>query len=224
MNKKEEALQAILQQGLLPLFFYKDAEVSLEIIKTLYRAGVRTLEYTNRGEAALENFTYLKGELQTECPGLQLGIGTIKTTEEANAFLKAGADYIVCPIVNPTVGDLVREAGLLWIPGCFTPTEVHVAQQHHAALIKIFPANIVGPAFISSIRELFPGQLFIPTGGVELDADNINTWFKAGVCAVGMGSKLISKDILAGQQYEELYQLTLTALQLVDANRSMASA
>ncbi|MDX5436209.1 MAG: bifunctional 4-hydroxy-2-oxoglutarate aldolase/2-dehydro-3-deoxy-phosphogluconate aldolase [Pontibacter sp.] len=219
MNKKE-ALQAILQQGLLPLFFYEDPEVSLEIIKTLYRAGIRTLEYTNRGAAALENFTYLKGELSTVCPDLQLGIGTIKTTEEANQFIKAGADYIVCPIVNPEVGDLVREAGMLWIPGCFTPTEVHVAQQHHAALIKIFPANILGPAFISSIKELFPGQLFIPTGGVEIDRTNISTWFNAGVCAVGMGSKLISKEIMAGQQYGQLHDLTLEAMSLVQECRT----
>ncbi|GAB3198265.1 2-dehydro-3-deoxyphosphogluconate aldolase/(4S)-4-hydroxy-2-oxoglutarate aldolase [Pontibacter aydingkolensis] len=224
MKKKDEALQAILQQGLLPLFFYQDAEVSLEIIKTLYKAGICTLEYTNRGASALDNFTYLKAELKTVCPDLQLGIGTIKTTEEANNFIKAGADYIVCPIVNPAVGDLVKEAGLLWVPGCFTPTEVHTAQQHHAALIKIFPANILGPAFISSIKELFPSQLFMPTGGVEIDRTNISTWFKAGVCAVGMGSKLISKEIMAGQQYDELYNLTQEAITLVQECRTPVSA
>lgn len=215
MPNKETALQAILDQGLLPLFFYEDATVSLEIIKTLYEAGVRTLEYTNRGAVALENFTYLKSELVSVCPELHLGIGTIKTPQEANAFLKAGADYIVAPVVDPAVGNLVHEADRLWIPGCFTPTEIHVAQQANAALIKLFPANILGPAFMASIKELFAGQLFIPTGGVEIDKNNISTWFKAGVCAVGMGSKLISKDVLEQKQYNKLYTQTQEALSLV---------
>src|SRR5690606_20007557 len=138
-------LNAILVQGLLPLFFYENPEVSLEVVKTLYQAGIRTLEYTNRGPAALENFRFLKKELTELYPDLHLGIGTIKTTDQAEAFIEAGADYIVCPIVNPAVGGLTHEAGLLWIPGCFTPTEIHTAQQHQAALIKIFPANVLGP-------------------------------------------------------------------------------
>ncbi|ALJ00080.1 bifunctional 4-hydroxy-2-oxoglutarate aldolase/2-dehydro-3-deoxy-phosphogluconate aldolase [Rufibacter tibetensis] len=219
MPTKDTALQAIVNQALLPLFFYESPEVSLEIIKTLYKAGVRTLEYTNRGAAALENFTFLKNELKSY-EDLHLGIGTIKTVQQANDFLKAGADYVVAPIVDAQVGNLVHEAGLLWIPGCFTPTEIHVAQQAKAALIKLFPANILGPAFLSSIKELFPGQLFIPTGGVEMEEENIRTWFKAGVCAVGMGSKLISKDILSGQQYDQLHDITQQALSLVKVSRS----
>lgn len=219
MPTKETALQAIVQQGLLPLFFYEDPEVSLEIIRSLYKAGIRTLEYTNRGPAALENFTYLKKELSQQYPDLHLGIGTIKTTAQADAFIKAGADYIVCPVVDAAVGNAVHEAGLLWIPGCFTPTEIHTAQQAEAALIKLFPANILEPAFMSSIKELFAGQLFIPTGGVELEKANISTWFKAGVCAVGMGSKLISKEVMEQQQYGRLREAAEEALRLVKESR-----
>lgn len=215
MQTKDNALQAILDQGLLPLFFYESPEVSLAVIKALYKAGIRTLEYTNRGAAALENFTYLKRELSKQHPDLHLGIGTIKTPAEAETFIKAGADYMVCPVVNPAVASIAHEAGLLWIPGCFTPTEIHVAQQADAALIKLFPANLLGPAYVASIKELFAWQLFIPTGGVEISKDNISAWFKAGVCAVGMGSKLISKDILAKQQYEHLQELATEALLLV---------
>ncbi|OKL41870.1 bifunctional 4-hydroxy-2-oxoglutarate aldolase/2-dehydro-3-deoxy-phosphogluconate aldolase [Pontibacter flavimaris] len=218
---KQTALDAILAQGLLPLFFYEDPQVSLHIIQALYRAGIRTLEYTNRGEAALENFTYLKQQLGQTHPDLQLGIGTIKTTDEAKAFLQAGADYIVAPIVSPQVGDLVHEAGRLWIPGCFTPTEVHLARQHQAALIKLFPANILGPAFVSAIKELFPGQLFMPTSGVEIDPGNLSAWFSAGVCAVGMGSKLISKDILEEKQYQKLEERTKQALHLLQTTRNL---
>lgn len=215
MQTKESALQAILDQGLLPLFFYENPKVSLEVIKALYKAGIRTLEYTNRGAAALENFTYLKHELSQQHPDLHLGIGTIKTPAEAEAFIKAGADYIVSPVVNPAVGSITHEAGLLWIPGCFTPTEIHVAQQADAALIKLFPANILGPSYVASIKDLFAGQLFIPTGGVEMNQENISAWFQAGVCAVGMGSKLISKEILEKQQYEHLQELATEALLLV---------
>jgi 2-dehydro-3-deoxyphosphogluconate aldolase/(4S)-4-hydroxy-2-oxoglutarate aldolase len=180
----------------------------------LYRAGVRALEYTNRGEAALENFASMKKVLAVEAPDLYLGIGTVKTPAEARAFVEAGADFIVAPIVNPEVAAVASSAGLLWIPGCMTPTEIFLAQQHKAALIKIFPANILGPEFVSSIRELFQGQLFMPTGGVEIDADNIRAWVEAGVCAVGLGSKLISKDVLKNARYELLYENTVKALSI----------
>lgn len=217
MSDKKVILQSILDQGMLPLFYWDSPTVSLEIIRTLYKAGVRALEYTNRGPAALENFRFLKKELATGAPGLYLGIGTVKSAAEAESFIKAGADFIVSPIVNGEVAAVAEKAGLLWIPGCMTPTEIYQAQQHKAALIKIFPANILGPEFVSSIRELFLGQLFIPTGGVELNKENIRSWFKAGVCAVGMGSRLISKEVLVNEQYDDLYKNTLIALELVSA-------
>lgn len=219
MSKKEIALDAILAQKTLPLFFYEDAGVSLEITRTLYKAGIRVFEYTNRGAAALANFKVLKKAQQEEMPDLHLGIGTIKTGAEAEAFIEAGADFIVSPIINPAVGKIAAREGLLWIPGCMTPTEIYEAQQNGAALIKIFPANILGPEFVSSIRELFAGQLFIPTGGVELNTENINTWFKAGVCAVGMGSKLISKKVLDDKLYDQLYNDTIKLLEIVKTGR-----
>jgi 2-dehydro-3-deoxyphosphogluconate aldolase/(4S)-4-hydroxy-2-oxoglutarate aldolase len=208
MSSKEDILDTILTQGMLPLFFYKDAEVSLQIVRALYKAGVRVLEYTNRGPEALKNFKALK-KAQHEMPGMHLGIGTIKTAEEAKTFIGAGADFIVSPIVNTEVAKIAAAHHLLWVPGCMSPTEIYLAQQHKAALIKIFPANILGPHFIASIKELFPGQLFIPTGGVDTTNDNICAWFHAGVCAVGMGSKLITKNVLENHLYDQLYTNTL---------------
>jgi 2-dehydro-3-deoxyphosphogluconate aldolase/(4S)-4-hydroxy-2-oxoglutarate aldolase len=219
MSKKDIVLDAILTQGTLPLFFYPDAQVSLEITRTLYRAGIRVFEYTNRGAAALANFKVLKHAQQTEMPDLHLGIGTIKSLDEATAFIDAGADFIVSPIVNPEVGELTAKHELLWIPGCMTPTEIYTAQQHGAALIKIFPANILGPEFVSSIRDLFAGQLFIPTGGVDLNINSISSWFRAGVCAVGMGSKLISKNVLENKLYDQLYGDTVTLLEMVQSSK-----
>ncbi|WP_158797496.1 bifunctional 4-hydroxy-2-oxoglutarate aldolase/2-dehydro-3-deoxy-phosphogluconate aldolase [Pedobacter sp. L105] len=219
MKTKKDSLKVITDQGLLPLFFYEDAAVSLEVVRTLYRAGIRVLEYTNRGPAALENFKILIDAVNIEMPDLHLGIGTVKNTNEATDFLKSGAHFLVSPVVNVEVGKMVHEAGLLWIPGCFTPTEINTAIQHGADLIKLFPANLLGPAFMSAIRDLFPGQLFIPTGGVEIAADNIGEWFKSGVCAVGMGSKMISKEILTGRDYDTLFNLTQKTLKIINETR-----
>jgi len=219
MKQKKAALNSILTQGMLPLFYYDNAEVSLQVAKTLYKAGVRALEYTNRGEYALENFKVLRKARKKEMPDLHLGIGTIKNISEAETFADAGADFIVSPIINPEVGKAAHKHALLWIPGCMTPTEIYAAQKHGAELIKIFPANILGPAFISSIRDLFPGQLFVPTGGVELNQKNISEWFKAGVCAVGFGSKLISKEVLEKRLYDQLYTDTLKAFDLIKSAR-----
>jgi 2-dehydro-3-deoxyphosphogluconate aldolase/(4S)-4-hydroxy-2-oxoglutarate aldolase len=212
MHDKKVVLQSILTQGILPLFYWESPSVCLNVIQTLYRAGVRAVEYTNRGVAALDNFILLKKALATEAPDLYLGIGTVKSAVEAETFVAAGADFIVAPIINPEVGKIAEKAGLLWIPGCMTPTEIYRAQEQQAAIIKIFPANILGPEFVGSIRELFPGQLFIPTGGVEIEESNIRAWIKAGVCAVGLGSKLISKDLLIKEDYDTLYQQTIKAL------------
>ena len=219
MSTNQDIVKSIIAQGMLPLFFHADAEVSLQVTRSLYKAGVRVIEYTNRGPAALENFKLLKKARQEEMPELALGIGTIKTEAEAIDFINAGADFIVAPIVNPAVAKVAHDNGLLWCPGCMTPTEIFLAQQHGAALIKLFPANILGHSFLSSIKELFPGQLFMPTGGVELNTENISQWFKAGVCAVGLGSKLITKSVLEQGLYEQLFTDTQKALHLVKTSR-----
>jgi 2-dehydro-3-deoxyphosphogluconate aldolase/(4S)-4-hydroxy-2-oxoglutarate aldolase len=219
MSTNQDIVKSIIAQGMLPLFFHADAEVSLQVTRSLYKAGVRVIEYTNRGPAALENFKLLKKARQEEMPELELGIGTIKTEAEAIDFINAGADFIVAPIVNPAVAKVAHDNGLLWCPGCMTPTEIFLAQQHGAALIKLFPANILGHSFLSSIKELFPGQLFMPTGGVELNTENISQWFKAGVCAVGLGSKLITKNVLEQGLYEQLFTDTQKALHLVKTSR-----
>jgi len=219
MKSKDAALKAITDQGLLPLFFYEDAEVSLKIIRTLYRAGIKVLEYTNRGIEAPENFKFLIEAVNKEMPDLFLGIGTVKNMGEAQDYIDAGAHFIVCPVVDVEVGELVQDAGMLWIPGCFTPTEINIAYQLDAGLIKLFPANLLGPSYVASVKDLFPGQLFIPTGGVEIATDNISAWFKSGVCAVGMGSKLISKEIMTEEDYDTLYNLTKVTLKIIKEAR-----
>lgn len=221
MKNKQAVLDSILKQGMLPLFFYEDTEVSVQIVRTLYRAGVRVMEYTNRAKEAFENFLVLKAAQETEMPDLYLGIGTIKTGEDAIKYINAGADFIVAPTINPDVAVITNEHGGLWIPGCMTPTEIHLAQQNGAALIKIFPANVLGPGYITAVADVFRGQLFMPTGGVELNKENISGWFKAGVCAVGMGSKLITKEIMQNKLYDQLYTNAVDTLQLIQSARQL---
>ena len=215
MSKKNELLQLIPQQGILPLFFHKDPEVSIQVLKALYNAGIRAVEYTNRGEAALANFKLMKQLCELEMKDLYLGIGTMKNAEMAKTFIDAGADYLICPGWVPEVAEVANQHDMLWVPGCMTPSEIIAAENKGARMIKLFPGNVLGPGFMSAIKELFPQLLFMPTGGVELERDNIAGWFKAGVCAVGMGSKLITKPLLEAKQYDQITQATREVMAII---------
>jgi len=220
MEKKETILSLIPQQGILPLYFYKDTGVSIEVLKALYSAGIRAVEYTNRGEAALQNFKEMRKVCDSELKGMYLGIGTIKNGEMAQTFIDAGTDYIICPGLIESVAAVADKNRMLWVPGCMTPTEIIRAETLGARMIKLFPGNILGPGFMSAIKELFPGLSFMPTGGVELDKDNISAWFKAGVCAVGMGSKLITKQLLEAKDYAQITKDTEKVLDIIQSIKS----
>jgi 2-dehydro-3-deoxyphosphogluconate aldolase/(4S)-4-hydroxy-2-oxoglutarate aldolase len=215
MSKKAELLKLIPEQGILPLYFNKDEETSIELLKALYSAGIRAVEYTNRGEAALANFKAMRKVVDSELKGMYLGIGTIKDGKMAQTFIDAGADYIICPGLVESVAEVADTYDLLWVPGCMTPSEIIKAETLGAKMVKLFPGNILGPGFMSAIKELFPNLLFMPTGGVELDNANIEAWFKSGVCAVGMGSKLVSKDVMENKKYAELINSTKEALAII---------
>jgi 2-dehydro-3-deoxyphosphogluconate aldolase/(4S)-4-hydroxy-2-oxoglutarate aldolase len=215
MSAKKPALMEIMRVGVLPLYYCHSQTVSLDVARILYKAGIRVVEYTNRGMAALENFTAMKKILSEELPLLHLGIGTVKSKEEAEVYVRAGADFIVAPIVNPEVAAVAKGAGLPWIPGCMTPTEIYQAQQLGAPVIKLFPANILKPEFLRSIFTLFIGQKFIPTGGMDIDEKIIRDWYQSGVAAVGIGNKLVTNEVLTGGKYDLLYDKTVQLLEIV---------
>jgi 2-dehydro-3-deoxyphosphogluconate aldolase/(4S)-4-hydroxy-2-oxoglutarate aldolase len=219
MDKKSTLLKLIPEQGILPLFFNKDADVSVKLLYALYEAGIKTIEYTNRGEAAFKNFEKLRKVCDTELKDMYLGIGTIKDGETAQKFIDAGADYIISPGLVEDVVPVADKHDILWFPGCMTPSEIIRAEKLGAKVIKLFPGNMLGPAFLSGIKELFPNLLFMPTGGVDMTKESISGWFKAGVCAVGMGSKLVSKDVMDNQKYAELTAATKEAIEIVKACR-----
>ena len=219
MNQKETLLQLIPEQGILPLYFHKDTEVSLQVLKALYNAGIRTVEYTNRGDAAFQNFRKMRELCDSELKEMYLGIGTIKNAEMTKAFIDAGADFIICPGLIEEVAKVANENKMLWVPGCMTPSEIIRAENLGAKMIKLFPGNILGPEFMNAIKPLFPDLLFMPTGGVDLDKENIASWLKAGVCAVGMGSKLISKQLLDQKNYAKIEELTIHSLDILKSLR-----
>ena len=220
MEKKDMILDLIPKQGILPLYFYKDTIVSIEVLKALYAAGIRAVEYTNRGEAALQNFKEMRKVCDSELKGMYLGIGTIKNGEMAQTFIDAGTDYLICPGLVESVAAVADKNKMLWVPGCMTPSEIIKAETLGAKMIKLFPGNILGPGFLSAIKEIFPGLLFMPTGGVEMDKDNIAGWYKAGVCAVGMGSKLITKQLLEAKDYTQITAATKEVLAIIQSIKS----
>lgn len=220
MEKKAILLELIPRQGILPLYFYQDAAVSVDVLKALYAAGIRAVEYTNRGEAALNNFIAMRKACDAELPCMYLGIGTIKNGMVAQTFIDAGADFIISPGLVESVVEIADRNNTLWIPGCMTPSEIISAETMGAKIIKLFPGNILGPVFMSAIKDIFPDLLFMPTGGVELDRDNLAAWFNSGVCAVGMGSKLITTQLLDTRDYAAISAATKDAVRIISSLKS----
>lgn len=215
MTNTQSVSDAIVKQGMLPLYFNADQEVTIEILRSIYKAGVRAVEYTNRGEAALRNFTKMVEIRNAEMPGLLLGIGTIKNVEQAEHFLNAGADFFISPGFVPEVAAFLIPKDLFYSPGCMTPSEIIAAENAGVKFIKLFPGNMLGPDFLSGIKDIFPNLLFMPTGGVDTTKENIAAWYKAGVSAVGMGSKLISKPLMEAKDYATIEAETKKVLELI---------
>jgi 2-dehydro-3-deoxyphosphogluconate aldolase/(4S)-4-hydroxy-2-oxoglutarate aldolase len=219
MSKKQIIFDLVPQQGILPLYFNKDTEVSIEILRALYRAGVKSVEYTNRGEAALTNFAAMKKVCEAEMKDMYLGVGTIKNAEMAQQFVDVGADYLISPGLVESVAAVADKNDMLWVPGCMTPTEIIKAETLGAKFIKLFPGNLLGPDFMSGIKELFQGLKFMPTGGVDTTHENLSGWFKSGVCAVGMGSKLISKQLMEAKDYAAIERDTIAVIETIKGIR-----
>lgn len=219
MNKIQKITDTIIQQGMLPLYYNEDVNVTIEVLRAVYRGGIKAVEYTSRGEAALKNFSKMITVRNAEMPDLLLGIGTIKNDHQAKEYYKIGADFFISPGFVPEVASFLIGKGALYSPGCMTPTEIIAAENAGVTFIKLFPGNMLGPDYLSSIKDIFPKLVFMPTGGVDTTHENIEAWFKAGVSAVGMGSKLISKKLMATRDYATIESETKKVLHLVQSIR-----
>jgi 2-dehydro-3-deoxyphosphogluconate aldolase / (4S)-4-hydroxy-2-oxoglutarate aldolase len=215
MSNINKVSNSIIAQGMLPLYFNADEAVSVDILRAIYKAGVTAVEYTNRGEAALANFKKMIAVRNTEMPAMLLGVGTVKNLQTAKDYLSAGADFLVSPGFVKEVADYAIANDIFYAPGCMTPSEIIAAENNGIGFIKLFPGNMLGPEFLSGIKDIFPKLLFMPTGGVDTTKENIEGWFKAGVCAVGMGSKLISKKLMEAKDYATMESETKKVLELI---------
>jgi 2-dehydro-3-deoxyphosphogluconate aldolase/(4S)-4-hydroxy-2-oxoglutarate aldolase len=212
MSSPVATLEILKAQRILPLYYHADAAVCAGVLKALYHGGIRMVEFTNRGDQALARYTALQAMCEQSLPGMQLAVGTISAKEDAENFIKAGAKVLISPFWDDQVFAVVKSAGVLWIPGCMTPREIHRAVDAGLNIIKLFPGNVIGTGFVEAVRPIFPRIHFVVTGGVDATAASVNTWMKSGVVAAGLGSKLITGDIMNNHQFDELQQKVATLL------------
>lgn len=214
-HSQEEILKRIHSCGIVPVFNHSDIELSKKVLDACYNGGVRVFEFTNRGANALEVFEALVLHAK-KYDDLVLGIGTIFSAEDAKLFLDKGASFIVSPAMVPEMAHFCSANEVLWVPGCGTVTEIYQAIQLGAKMVKAFPGNVLGAGFVKSVKAVFPKIPIMPTGGVAPTPENLKEWFDAGVTCVGMGSKLITKDILANKDFSKLETLVRETLLKVD--------
>ena len=198
-----EAVNTLLDIGFVPLFYNGDVETSIELASACSRGGAKTIEFTNRGELAYPVFTELVKHFTKTDPSLILGVGTIVDAPTAALYIAAGANFIVGPSFNPEIAKLCNRRKILYIPGCATETEIATAEEYGAEICKVFPGETLGgPVFIKAAMAPCPWHRLMPTGGVDATEASVSEWIKAGAAAVGMGSKLITKQAVSDKDYD----------------------
>lgn len=208
-----DVFNAIIQSGLVPLFYHDKAEVALEVLKAISDGGSRVLEFTNRGEKALPVFIRLVQFVEENKLPIILGVGSVIDTPTAAIFIANGANFIVGPSFNPDVARLCNRRKIGYIPGCATATEISTAEEAGAEIIKIFPGDTLGGTnFLKSILGPMPWSRIMPSGGVEATRESVHGWLKAGACCVGMGSNLARKEWLASANYTAISETVQSVL------------
>jgi len=213
--RKLEVLQKVGEQSMMPLFYHADVELGKQVIKACYDGGARLLEFTNRGDFAHEVFGELNKYCLKELPEMIMGVGSINDASTASLYMQMGANFIVSASLREDIAKVCNRRKVPYMPGCGTLTEVGKAEELGCDIVKLFPGSVYGPGFIKSIRGPQPWTQIMPTGGVAPTKENLTGWLQAGAVCVGMGSKLISKDILANKDYKQLSKNTAAALELI---------
>ncbi|MEP5613883.1 MAG: bifunctional 4-hydroxy-2-oxoglutarate aldolase/2-dehydro-3-deoxy-phosphogluconate aldolase [Cyclobacteriaceae bacterium] len=201
--------------GMVPLFYHSDVELGKQVLKACYDGGARLLEFTNRGDYAHEVFRELNKYAEQELPEMILGVGSVTDAGAASLYMQLGANFIVTPVLREDIAISCNRKKVLWSPGCGTLTEIARAEELGCELVKLFPGDIYGPGFVKGIKGPCPWTNIMPTGGVSPDEENLKGWFNAGVTCVGMGSQLISKDILASKNFGKLTEMVKSSLSII---------
>lgn len=203
------------ETGMVPLFFHRDVELGKKVLRACYEGGARLLEFTNRGDFAHEAFGALNKFCESELPEMILGVGSVIDAGTASLYLQLGANFVVTPMLKEDVALVCNRRKVLWSAGCGTLTEIAKAEELGCEVVKVFPGSTYGSGFVKAIKGPCPWTSIMPTGGVAPTEENLKGWFDAGVTCVGMGSKLISKDILKNGNFEELARRTKAALEII---------
>ena len=203
------------ESGMVPLFYHPDIKVAKAVLKACYDGGARLMEFTNRGDFAIEIFADLIKYAIAELPGMMLGVGSVTDAASAAQYMLAGANFVVTPVFRQDIAVVCNRRKVLWSPGCGSLTEIATAEEMGCELVKLFPGSTYGPGFVKAIKGPQPWTSIMPTGGVSTEESNLRGWFDAGVTCVGMGSKLISKEILANKDYTTLKENVASTIALI---------
>ena len=211
-----EVVLTMEKTGLVPLFYNPDPEIAKKVVKACYDGGARLLEFTHRGLYAQDVFYELSKYCDKECPELILGVGSITDAATASLYLNLGAQFIVTPVLREDIAIVCNRKKIAWFPGCGSLTEITRAEELGCEIVKLFPGEIYGPKFIKAAKAPQPWSKIMPTGGVDTSEENLKSWFDAGATCVGIGSKLITDQIIANKDYkllEEEIRLVLNRIQ-----------
>lgn len=203
------------QTGLVPLFYTDDIELGKKVLKACYDGGARLMEFTNRGDFAHEIFCELNKYALKELPEMILGVGSVTDAAVASLYMQLGANFVVTPVLREDIAIICNRRKVLWSAGCGSLTEIAKAEELGAEIVKLFPGGIYGPDFVKAIKGPCPWTSIMPTGGVSPIKENLQSWFDAGVTCVGMGSKLISKEILKSGNFKELEKKVSSTLKII---------
>ncbi|HYW96605.1 MAG TPA: bifunctional 4-hydroxy-2-oxoglutarate aldolase/2-dehydro-3-deoxy-phosphogluconate aldolase [Bacteroidales bacterium] len=195
------------EQGMIPVLYHPDVQVMKEVLKACYIGGGRLFEFTNRGDFAHEVFAEINKWAATELPEMILGVGSVVDAGTASLYIQLGTAFVVSPVLKEDMALTCNRRKILWMPGCGTLTEISRAEELGAEIVKIFPGSAVGgPKFVKAILGPSPWSSIMPTGDVDSTEDNLKAWFGAGVKCVGMGSKLISKELVNQKDWKAIEQ------------------
>ncbi|MCR9227196.1 MAG: bifunctional 4-hydroxy-2-oxoglutarate aldolase/2-dehydro-3-deoxy-phosphogluconate aldolase [Flavobacteriaceae bacterium] len=205
--------------GMVPLFYHPDIGVGKKVLRACYDGGARLMEFTARGDFALEVFSELNRYALKELPGMIMGVGSITDAGAASLYMQMGANFIVTPSLREDIALVCNRRKVMYSPGCGSLTEINRAEELGCEVIKLFPGSIYGPGFVKAIKGPQPWTSIMPTGGVSTERGNLEAWFGAGVTCVGMGSKLISREILDNGDYTALENKVRQTMGVIDSIR-----
>ena len=213
-------LNSMIDVGLVPVFHHGDIDTAKAIVAALDRGGARAIEFTNRADHAFETFSELERYCSSEHPDVILGVGSVIDEITAGTYINLGANFVVGPSLDRRVAEICNRRKVAYSPGCASPTEITFAHELGCEIVKVFPGGLVGgPAFVRAIHGPCPWTLIMPTGGVDITNDSLTDWFAAGVACVGIGSKLVSKDLVEAGEWETLEQRTAGVISTISGLR-----